>query len=135
MRELQERLGGTDVIVEEADIDTLLETDVTDTRSDTGRETMAVVDGDRQALLCRCVPDGCQLCVLDAKNGLTATLRVPDRAPQKSIAGGMTVTLRWEPGNDVVAVNGETVPLSQLKTKLEAYDRSVNWSAIQGMHA
>ncbi len=110
--------------------------DVLEVREQAGGAAMALLEGCGQEQAIRdCLPPGCALSILGADGGLTASVHIIDRAPVPSIRGGMVLHLRWNTDENTVSLNGETIPLSALAAKLETYDRSVNWSATQGLVA
>lgn len=101
------------------------------TRHDARREFLRVVAGDPEAVLAHMLPLGCRAEVRKIDAVLHATITIADRAPIASVAGGMTLSMHWDTDCDAVVLQGTVVPLASLASALDAYDRSVNWSATQ----
>lgn len=102
-------------------------------RHDACKDLLGVLAGDPETVLARVVPVGCRAEVRKVDAVLHATITITDRAPIASLAGGITLSMHWDTRCDAVVLEGIVVPLESLARTLDAYDRSVNWSATQEM--
>ncbi len=102
-------------------------------RHDAHKDLLGVLAGDPETVLARMIPLGCRAEIRKVDAVLHATITITDRAPIASIAGGITLSMHWDTRCDAVVLEGVVVPLESLARTLDAYDRSVNWSATQEM--
>lgn len=102
-------------------------------RNRTSDTISLVLSADPIAWLWRCLPSGCSMHIQQDAGVVHATITIVDRAPYPSIAGGMTLSLAWDTQAHTAILQGTSVSIEELPAILDAYDRQVNWSAIQEM--